>query len=173
MTGVGQQRVGFDARALYWAVQDEREGKGWSWRDLEVGVGVRSGTTRRLRRALPGVDHDAEHILRLATWVSRSVESFAGRSGTVIDVPPQQIHLDGPAFLAQLERQRSAGDLSWRQAAAELHVGVRSLERLAAGGRLRLHLLLQASRWTERSIAELVTASRLEGLTLVSSLSGD
>jgi len=157
MTGVGQQRVSFDASALYAAVQDEREARGWSWRDLEALLGVRSSTTRRLRRTSPGADHDAELILRLATWTSRSVESFAseGRAGSVIATDPRAITLDGRDLLAFLDYQRSSLELSWRQTAAELQVGVRSLERLANGGRVRLRLLLQACRWTGHTVTEL------------------
>ena len=160
MTGVDPRRVEFDAAGLFRVVQERRRSAGATWREVGRAAGVNPATARRLAHAPPGVDHDAEGVLRLATWVGRSLESFVDVDGVApLEGPPAAVRLTGDRLLAALdERREREGDLSWRQVAAELGVGVRSLERVADGGRVRVRLLLRACRWCGCSVADLVDA---------------
>lgn len=160
--GVEFGGVSFDAQALREAVEARREARGVGWDIVADEAGVKAWYGRRLART--STNHDAEAMLRLATWAGRSLESFtslaASGEGHVLELPACQVVLDPRVVVAEVDARRAEEGLSWHQAAAELGTTAGALARIDRGGHVRVQLLLQVCRWRDCSPASLVERSR-------------
>jgi transcriptional regulator with XRE-family HTH domain len=63
----------FDTTALYQALDAERQARGLSWMQLSRAIGVSAATMHRLKH---GGRLEVDGALAMASWLSRTVESF-------------------------------------------------------------------------------------------------
>lgn len=63
----------FDAKALYEALDAERQARELSWTQLSREVGVSAATMQRLKR---GGRLEVDGALAMVGWLGRTVESF-------------------------------------------------------------------------------------------------
>ena len=163
--GVGFGGVSFDAQALRDAIEARRQARGVGWEVVAEEAGVKAWYGRRLARASTA-NHDAEALLRLATWAGCALESFTSIGvdghGDVVDLPAHEVVLDPRVVVAEVDAGRTAEGLSWHQAAAEVGTTAGALARIDRGGSVRVKLLLHVCRWRECSPASLVERSRRE-----------
>ena len=63
----------FDARALYRALNEQRQARGLTWAGVAREIGVSSST---LTRTALGGRMEADGMLAMCRWVGRTAESF-------------------------------------------------------------------------------------------------
>ena len=69
--------VRFDTRALYRALDAQRQARAMSWRQVSDEIGLSAAT---LARTEHGGRLEVDGMLAMVAWLGRSVESFARRS---------------------------------------------------------------------------------------------
>lgn len=145
----------FDVRALYDALDAERQSRGLTWtqvaRAMSGGISPSTLTGMRDRRVVEG-----DGVLQMLTWLGRSPESFlpdrAGASHAhelLPDAGPARVlRFDAPALYAALDAVRVERRLSWPQVASEIGgVTAASLTRLAKGGRVAFPDVMRMVTW--------------------------
>lgn len=69
--------IRFDARALYEALDAQRQARGMSWKEVADEIGVSASTLTRTRR---GGRMEADGMLAMVRWLGRTAESFTRKT---------------------------------------------------------------------------------------------
>jgi Helix-turn-helix len=149
----------FDVRALYLALDAQRQERGMSWQQVarEVGVSPSTLTCMQRRRSLEG-----DGVLQMLRWLGRSPESFipgppaSGAGDALPGVEPGYgLRFDAKALFAALNAKRLERSMTWQRVAEEIGgVEAASLTRLARGGRLGFPSVMNMVRWLRRPAGE-------------------
>jgi len=67
----------FDAKALYQALDEKRESRDLSWREVAAEIGVSGSTITRTRN---GGRMEVDGMLAMVTWLGVPIESFVCES---------------------------------------------------------------------------------------------
>ncbi len=63
----------FDAKALYEALEQDRQERGWSWQQMARAIGVSAATMTRMR---DGGRLEVDGMLAMVGWLGVPVEQF-------------------------------------------------------------------------------------------------
>lgn len=139
----------FDAVALFEALDRQRRGRGLSWTQVSVEVGVAPST---LTRARHGQRMEADGMRAMVRWLGRSPEDFIVGPRTLVGLVPRgapgggrRRRIDTTALHAGLDARRTAAGLTWADLGAELGVAPRMLTRLARRGRIDVGVLARVA----------------------------
>ena len=156
---------GFDPQALLDAVDAQRRERGMTWAALSGELHISTTTIKNMTERKWGLELDG--VIGLASWVGRTVESFAGGDG---GPPPKRrepnggfIRFDTKALHAALNEERERRGMTWQEVAAEIWPtgpwGADKLKGLAKGGRGEVYSALAICTWLGRTIQSFVKES--------------
>lgn len=151
-------RLKFNPQALYDAVDAQRRARGLTWVALSRELFISTSTIKGMTKREWGIELDG--VMGLASWVGRTVESFAGGDG---GPPPKRrgpnggfLRFDTKALYAAINTERERRGMNWEQVAAEVWPagpwGVNQLKHLAKGGRSEVNRALAMCGWLRRPI---------------------
>lgn len=161
MTAKSGRRL--DGRALFTAMDAQRETRGLSWQEVARQTGVAGATLQRTRLNGP---METDGILAMARWLGRPLEDFI--SGAEASAAAHReialYRFNCKALYAALDEQRRARGMTWAALAAELG-GVSSamLTRLARGGRIDVRVMVRAAGWLNRTVASFCSDPTVTG----------
>lgn len=154
----------FNLRALYDALDAQRQARGLSWaaatRQMQGRIhtkrrGMSASTVRatRTRTVLEG-----DGVLQMLRWLGRTPESFVpghplaqDESARLPEVPAGRVlRFNSPSLYAALLAQRLQKNISWAQAAREIGVGPSTLTHLSRGGRTCFPHVMRILRWLDQ-----------------------
>jgi hypothetical protein len=151
-----------DGVALYAALDAQRETRGISWQHVARETGVATSTLQRTKLNGP---METDGVLSMAKWVGRPLEEFIlgyeGKGGKQPAVA--QYRFSCKALYAALDTERRARKMTWVEVGQEvggLPPGM--LTRLAKGGRIGVHVMINAVGWLGRTVASF-SDSRVTG----------
>jgi hypothetical protein len=165
----GEARSNFDLRALYDAIDREREARGMTWTDVARGVNqhvtilrpIAVSTITGLKTKPAG---EGDGVLQMLLWVGRTPESFVPGFARPDDERfrlrrpsrGQILRWDTKALHAALDSRRRARKITWTEAAREIggRVTSNTLTNLANGGRTGFPQVMRIVQWLERPAAE-------------------
>jgi hypothetical protein len=153
-------RAGFDPQALYDAVDAQRRERGMTWAELSRELYISTTTIKSMPKRQWGIELDG--VIGLASWVGRTVESFAGRDGG----PPPEPKRAGAAWpftrfntaglYEAVNGERHRRGMTWDQVAREIWPngpwGARQLQKMASGGRSDVYSALAVCQWLGTTI---------------------
>jgi hypothetical protein len=163
----------FSLRALYAALEAQRQTRGLSWSQATREINRQSErfsahplspSTVRGTRTRPVAEGD--DLLQMLRWLNRTPESFVPGhqeseevSARLPDIPPQQIwRFDTKRLHAALDAQL-ARKMTWAQVAKDVGLSVSSLIPLSKGGRTGFPHVMRIVRWLGRPAAHFTRAS--------------
>lgn len=154
-----RSRGPFDVRALYEALNAERERRETSWAAIARETHVSAATISRTSDA---DDLEADGMLQLVRWIGLAPESFARDSQVRVPMAKalQQasgiLRGDTRSLYTAIDEKRSDHCSRWSEVADELevHLPKSRLTNLRKGGRSTAQTLLSASRWLGRESLE-------------------
>jgi hypothetical protein len=164
----------FSLKALYAALDAQRQARGQSWSEATREINRQSGrsssrglsastvTGTSSRRAAEG-----DGVLQMLRWLNRTPESFVPGYEESEDVgaglpaiPAKQIlRFDTKRLHGALDAQRIARKMTWAQVAKDVGLGVSSLTYLSKGGRTGFPHVMRIVRWLGRPAAQFMRAS--------------
>lgn len=169
----------FSLRALYAALDAERQARGISW--AQATREMNGKTERASVRGL--VAHalspstvkgtstrsvmEADGILAMLRWLDRTPESFVpGHSESkqfderLPDLAPGKVlRFDTRKIYSALDAQRVDRKLTWARVAKEVDLGVSRLTHLSKGGRAAFPEVMRIVRWLARPAADFTRVS--------------
>jgi hypothetical protein len=174
-----QHPRGFDALALFAALDARRVASGMSWRQAADDIWNQSAELNRRRRAHPispstltGMatrgECTCQHALFFLRWLERTPESFIANPrydpGATAQLPaagPDRcLRWDLPALYVAVNARRLEQQLTWKELAARVHcsehqlTGIRTA-RYAIGMKLAMRIV----QWLERPASAFVYAA--------------
>lgn len=164
----------FNLRALYDAIEAERQQRGLSWaqtmRAISRFVGRVPGTRAVSRSTVEGLRTravaEADGVLQMLRWLQRTPESFVPGSQAfwahvLPRIPDDQIlRMDTKRLHAALNAQREARSLTWPQVARDIGgVSAAQLTHLAEGGRTTFPLVMRITGWLNQPVAAFTLGS--------------
>jgi hypothetical protein len=164
----------FSLKALYAALDAQRQARGLSWSEATREMNRQSGrfssrglsastvTGTSSRRAAEG-----DGVLQMLRWLNRTPESFVPGDEESEDVgaglpaiPAKQIlRFDTKRLHAALDGQRLERKLTWAQVAMDVGLSVSSLTCLSKGGRTGFPQVMRIVRWLGRPATHFMRAS--------------
>jgi ribosomal protein L24E len=169
-----KQSSDFSLRALYEALDAQRQARGLSWAQAtrEMSGQSKRGSAHALSPStVTGTRTRAvaegDSVLAMLRWLGRTPESFVpGHSqleapgARLPNVPPGKIlRFDTKKLHAALDAQRRERKITWAQAAREVGLGVTSLTHLSKGGRTGFPHVMRIVRWLGWPAAEFTRAA--------------
>jgi hypothetical protein len=168
------QSPDFSLRALYAALDAQRQTRGLSWAQATREMHRRS--ERRPGHALSastvkGIATrtvvEADGVLQMLRWLDRSPESFVpghplseSAAARLPQASPRHVlRFDTKKLHAALDAQRIDRKITWAQVAKEIGVGVSTLTHLSRGGRTAFPQVMRILRWLARPAALFTHAS--------------
>ncbi|HKS95777.1 MAG TPA: hypothetical protein VJV74_06530 [Terriglobia bacterium] len=165
----------FSLRALYAALDAQRQARGLSWaqaaREIN-GHSVRSSARGLSPSTVTGLRTRAvaegDGVLQMLRWLNRTPESFVpghqepeeAVSARLPDVPAHHVlRFDTRKLHAALDAQRVERRMTWTQVARQVGLGVSSLTHLSKGGRTGFPAVMRMVRWLSRPAAQFTRAS--------------
>jgi len=166
----------FSLRALYAALDAQRQARGLSWPQvlMEMGRGSKRSSTSARRLSLSTVTGtrfraaaEGDGVLAMLRWLNRTPESFVPGhreskeiSARLPDVPPGMIlRFDCRKLYAALDARRIERKMTWAQVAEEVGTGASSLTYLSKGKRVGFPGVMRIFRWLDRPAADFTRAS--------------
>jgi len=161
--------MAFSLRALYDAIDAQRQARGISWAQVIAemnGSASRSAGHRLSRSTVVGLRGrrvaEGDGVLQMIRWLKRTPESFirgaeapAGPGTAWASVPANKVlRFDTRKLHSAVDAHRQERDLSWKQAAAEIEVGTSVLTRLSGGGRTSFPQVMRILGWLGSPTAE-------------------
>lgn len=153
------------------ALEDARSERGLTWVELMAEVNrAFEGTTsipitlRTVRGMAKKSSVTSAVVLQILRWMRRSPESFLSGSGGARDEealpepgPGRVLRFDTRAIYGELDEQRRARGLTWKQVASELPGFTESmLENLATGPLIGFPRVMLLTQWLERPAAHFI-----------------
>lgn len=174
---IARKLVGFDALALYAALNAQRASRDLSWRQVAAEMWDQSISLNAERRdhpispsTLTGIatrgDTSCQHALFMLRWLNRTPESFLSGAKATDGAPlpeagpGRRLRWNLPRLHAALDAQRRENGLTWVQLARELRCSSSQLTsirtaRYAIGMRLAMNIV----QWLGRPAADFVDAA--------------
>lgn len=164
----------FNLRALYAALNAQRQARGLSWAQAAKEINQRpkrlsshrlsASTLTGTRTRTAG---EGDGVLQMLRWLNRTPESFVPghrdseeATARLADVPLHQIlRFDTRKLHAALDAQRIKKKMTWAQVAKEVGLGAASLTRLSKGGRTCFPQVMRIVRWLARPAADFTSAA--------------
>lgn len=163
----------FSLRALYAALDAQRQARGLSWSQATKEIGGQSG--RSSARALSPSTvtgtrtraiAEGDGVLQMIRWLNRTPESFvpgkqqfAEADTRLPDIPANRVlRFDTRKLHAALDAQRIKRNMTWAQVATEVGIGISSLTHLSKGGRTGFPHVMRMIRWLARPAADFTRA---------------
>ena len=160
----------FDVDALYAALDERRQSRSWTWRQVmrdingqfervpPRSIATSTITGMRRRSALEG-----DGVLQMLRWLGRAPEDFVpghpqSAPGTALPLVSRGriLRFDVPAIHAAIDARRAEREMTWAEVAREIGgVSVTGLTRMAKGGRTAFPLIIRIARWLGRPVASL------------------
>lgn len=166
---------GFDLKALYTALDEQRRARGLSWaaatreiNALSAGLPSRRIATSTVMGLATKERVEADGVLQMLLWLDRTPESFMpGRGGAAGPEerlprvgPTRILRFDVTAIYEALNARRRERGLSWPEVAAELRItNTRSLKRMARGGRTSFPHVMDLCAWLGQPAAAFTRAA--------------
>src|SRR5262245_19117765 len=153
----------FDMRALYEAVDAQRQASRLNWAQVAREVGVSASTLRALRERRTV---EADGVLQVLGWLQRSPESFVSGEGRRRDVALPTagggvLRFDARSVYAALNARRAELGMTWRQVAAASGAdSAAGLTRLREGGRVSFPAIMNILTWLGEPAARFVRVAR-------------
>jgi hypothetical protein len=145
----------FDLAALYRAVDSKRLRRRQKWPDVAAEIGLPLKVIRNVQFADV---MEADGVLAIVRWLGVAPETFVRpvREGPIPEYMAEGTawRVDASALHAALDAARVLQGTTWTAIARDLGPGITptSLKRLAAGGRVSIHLLAAAAAWLDEPI---------------------
>ncbi len=164
----------FSLRALYAALDAQRQTRGLSWSQAtrEINRQSERSSAHRLspstvRGTRTRAVAEGDGVLQMLLWLNRTPESFVPghqeseeASARLPDISAQQIlRFDTKRIHAALDAQRIARKMTWAQVAKDIGLSVSSLTHLSRGGRTGFPPVMRIVRWLGRPAAHFTRAS--------------
>jgi hypothetical protein len=166
----------FSLRALYEALDAERQARGLSWaaatREMNGRVERASARGHQMSAStVKGMGKrtvaEGDGVLAMLRCLKRTPESFVPghaesgeTSARLPEVPAGKVlRFDTKKMHAALEAQRVARGMTWEQVAKEVGLGASGLKHLANGGRTAFPQVMWIVRWLGRPAAEFTRLS--------------
>jgi len=164
----------FDLKALYIALDMQRQSGGLTWQQAmrEINRGwdhspairpIARSTVASLRSKTIA---EGDGILQMLRWLQRTPESFvpgcaASDSQRLPEVPAHRLlRFDTGRLYAALDAQRTIGGLTWQKVADDLAgMSVTSLRHLKKGGRTAFPLVTRMASWLNQPVAHFTRVS--------------
>jgi hypothetical protein len=159
----------FSLRALYEALDAQRQARGLSWSGVtrEMHQAPERPARRRLSAStVAGIGTrtaaEGDGVLAMLRWLNRSPESFMpGHQESeeirarLPDLPKGKFfRFDTRKLYAALDARRIERNMTWPQVAQEVGTGASGLIRLSRGGRTVFPGVMRIVRWLERPAAD-------------------
>jgi hypothetical protein len=168
------QSSDFSLRALYEALDAQRQARGLSWSQVtkEMHRTPKRPSTRPLSQStVTGMRTKAaaegDGVLAMLRWLNRTPESFVPGyreskeiSARLPDIPPGTIlRFDCRKLYAALDARRIERKMTWAQVAKEVGTGASSLMYLSKGKRVGFPGVMRIFRWLDRPAADFTRVS--------------
>ena len=158
----------FDLRALYAALDAERQARSLSWAQATREISRQpAGSTRTgmSTSTITGIrartNVEADGVLQMLQWLGRSPESFVpghplaqAQTACLPQVAADRVlRFDTKAIHDAIDAERTRRNLSWVEVAKEMCVPASSLTYLARGSRTSFPQVMRIVRWLGRPAA--------------------
>ena len=149
-----------DFAALFAALDERRQSRGLSWREVgrELRPAVSAPTIRRTERGGP---MEADGILAMLRWLGVTFAAFTTGLEVSTALPPTDVHpepvrrFDTSAVAAALDEQRRSRGLAWEQVAAEIGgVEAAALATLGRRSRMRVPEVVRIAAWLGQPVED-------------------
>ena len=169
---------GFDAKALYEAIEAQRIQRGLSWRQVADEIWNQSAELNQRRRdhpisvpTLTGIvrrgDCTCQHALFVLRWLERTPESFLSPSpNDTSDMalpsagPDERLRWNLPALYDALNARRVERQLTWQELARLLRCTANQLMGIRkARFAIRMTLAMRIVQWLEQPAARFIDAA--------------
>ncbi|MFZ1086818.1 MAG: hypothetical protein WAN35_17785 [Terracidiphilus sp.] len=142
-----------DGVALHAALDAQRQTRCLSWQQVARETGVAASTLQRTK--LNGT-METDGVLSMAKWMERPLEDFIqGYEGEAREKPAvAKYRFNCKALYAALDGERRAHKMTWVEVGEDLGgLPPGMLTRLAKGGRIGVHVMINAVGWLGRTVA--------------------
>lgn len=147
----------FDLKALYFALDTERERRRLGWAELarEIEERFTKVSLSTIRGIANRARVEGDGVLQMLLWLDRTPESFTtGFGGTPVRLRPARrgkvLRWDATKIFALVDEQRAVRHLTWMSLAETIGgITEQQLKGLAKGGRVFLPDVMRVLNWLE------------------------
>ena len=151
----------FDLKALYTAIDDQRENRGMTWAGVTKEIGISTSTIKGTKER---TNVEGDGVIRMLSWLDRAPESFVpGYSGKFEPLVPASgnkvLRWDTAAIHDAVNRKREATKQTWSEVAEQVGMAPQQLKHMAKGGRTGIRTVMRIAAWLGVSASSLTKES--------------